>query len=94
MKLKPSQIRYIAYIIVDQLKQNGFIIYDDKIKRDLVAKVEKVITEDLMVEDKLNEEVRQILEKYRDYMIREHIEYHKMFATVKRKLIKERGLIL
>ena len=47
-----------------------------------------------MVEDKLNEEVRQILEAHRDEMRLNNIEYYKMFSIIKRKLVKERGLIL
>lgn len=91
MKLRRSEVDYIARQIVDRLL-GGYI----KVKNTEVTsvKVSNVITEDLAVEDKLNEEVRQILEEYADEVQRGGVEYHRMFNMVKAKFIRERNLIL
>ena len=52
------------------------------------------IFDDLKVEDELDAEVRKILEGYTQQMRQQNIEYHEMFQMIKRKLIKERNLVL
>ena len=94
MKLNPKQIKYISHVVINNLLKSGAIIIVEGQKTDVVGKVDTVITENLMIEDKLNEEVRQILETHRDEMRKNNIEYYKMFSIIKKKLIKERDLIL
>jgi len=92
MKLRKQQVEVIAARIIDDLIKRGFIEADsvDKAK----ALVRKVIIDDFMVEDKLNDEVRELLEKISSEMRQGSVEYHKMFRLVKEKLIRERNLIL
>jgi len=52
------------------------------------------IMDDLKVEEDLDAEVRKILEGYAQQMRQQNIAYHDMFQMVKRKLIKERNLII
>jgi hypothetical protein len=92
MKLKRSQVEYIAHQLVKRLAKESLISCDDA-ARTLEA-VQHALTEDLMVEDRLNEEVRQILENYSDEIARGSVQYHDMFKLVKAKLVKERKLIL
>lgn len=55
--------------------------------------VTAVITEDLEVEDRLNDEVRDILDQYSDYMRREGVSYQEMFRRIKNTLITQRKVI-
>jgi hypothetical protein len=55
--------------------------------------VNGIITGELMVEDKLNDEVRDILEQYSDYMRREGVSYQEMFRRIKNTLIAQRKVI-
>ncbi|MDQ6701475.1 MAG: DUF507 family protein, partial [Acidobacteriota bacterium] len=57
---------------------------------DLVC---ELITEELLVEDRLNDEVRDILEQYSDYMRREGVSYQEMFRRTKNTLISQRKVI-
>lgn len=59
-----------------------------------VGRVNRIITDDLMVEDKLNEEVREILSKHESDMRMQGVQFHEMFKIVKQKLVRERKLIL
>jgi hypothetical protein len=46
------------------------------------------------VEDRLNEEVREMIRTHSDEMSRQGIQYHDMFRMIKTKLVRERKLIL
>ena len=52
-----------------------------------------LIDADLAVEDQLNDEVRDLLSQYSDYMRREGVSYQEMFRRIKTKLIMERKVI-
>jgi uncharacterized protein len=55
--------------------------------------VNQVIVTELSVEDELNDEVREILSQYSDYMRREQVSYSDMFRKVKNQLIAERKIV-
>ena len=63
-------------------------------KAQIGVKIEEIITDELMVEDRLNEEVRELLKAYESQIERGQVDYQKMFLMIKRKLAKERGVIL
>ena len=61
---------------------------------DLVAeKVAEVISEELAVEDRLNDEVRDLLSQYSEYMRREGVSYQEMFRRIKNTLISQRKVV-
>ena len=92
MRLRKRQIEAISDNIAEELIQDGSIKCQDV--EALKALVRKQIMEDLMVEDRLNEEVRQILDEHSSEIRQGSIEYHKMFRLVKEKLARERKIIL
>src|SRR5215467_874165 len=55
--------------------------------------VDHIITEELTIEDRLNDEVRDILGQYSDYMRREGVSYQEMFRRTKNQLIAQRKVI-
>ena len=59
----------------------------------VVQKVEAVIAEELAVEDRLNDEVRDLLSQYSEYMRREGVSYQEMFRRIKNTLIQQRKVI-
>lgn len=93
MRLKKEMIQYIAQVMGKKLIEREYVSYEGN-PRDLEALVINVITDDLQVEDRLNEEVRDILEQHQDEIDKGNIDYHKMFTMIKRKLAQERGLVL
>ena len=52
-----------------------------------------IIAEELESEDRLNDEVREILEQYSDYMRREGVSYQEMFRKAKNQLIQQRKIV-
>jgi hypothetical protein len=61
---------------------------------DLIAqKVAEVVSEELAVEDRLNDEVRDLLSQYSEYMRREGVSYQEMFRRIKKTLVSQRKVI-
>lgn len=60
----------------------------------LIAETEAIITNELMAEDRLNEEVREILKKHETQIDRGRLDYKRLFELTKQKLVKERNLVL
>lgn len=93
MRLTKERIRYVSTAILDRLKsQQLFEVTGSKDK--LVDALEKAITDELSVEDRLNAEVRSMLKQYEAEFDKGRADYQKMFTMVKNKLVKERGVVL
>lgn len=92
MRLTREQVQLMAFHITRALLQEGKIEVEDKDK--LIDNLASVITDELSVEDRLNDEVRDILNKHSDQIRSGNIEYQTMFKMVKDKLTRERKLIL
>jgi hypothetical protein len=61
---------------------------------DLLAeKIDEVITEELSAEDRLNDEVRDLLSQYSEYMRREGVSYQEMFRRIKNTMISQRKVV-
>ena len=93
MRLTSDEIEYLARKIVKTLSREGRIEIDAE-ARVVEGRSAAVITEELMVEDKLNEEVREVLLQHASEMQRSNITYTEMFKMVKKKLAREKGIVL
>ncbi|HMK55702.1 MAG TPA: DUF507 family protein [Dissulfurispiraceae bacterium] len=60
----------------------------------LISETERLLLEELMVEDRLNDEVRQILKKFEPEIEKGRLDYRKLFDMTKQKIVKERNIIL
>lgn len=92
MRLGKNQIEHMAFVIVRNLIQDEKIITEDKIK--LHEDTVNLITEEFQKEDKLDQEVREILSQHMEKIRKDNIEYQTMFRMIKTKLAKERNLVL
>ena len=59
----------------------------------VVEMVDTLIADELEAEDRLNDEVREILEEYSDYMRREGVSYQEMFRKAKNQLIQKKKIV-
>jgi hypothetical protein len=92
MLLARDFITYIARETVRKLLDEELI--EAKNREDLTTRVRAALDEELSVEDRLNEEVRQILTQYADQMRRTGAQYQEMYKKVKSQLARDRKLIL
>jgi len=92
MRLNKNQIEHMAFIIIKNLLKEEKILVDDRNK--IIDDIANLITEEFQKEDKLDQEVREILSKYMEKIRKENIEYQTMFRMIKSKLAKERNIVL
>jgi len=92
MKLHSSLVEHISAEIVKGLVKDGTIQVQDA--SDTASDVASAFMDDLQVEDRLNEEVREILRTHSDEMTRRGVQYHDMFKMIKNELVRKRKLIL
>jgi hypothetical protein len=93
MRITKEFIDTLSKRIVRSLIEKDMIIWEEtpnKLESIIVA----IVTEDLMVEDLLNEEVKTLLESKTEEYERSMMDYGRVFQMVKSKLVRERGLIL
>jgi hypothetical protein len=93
MRLTRQQITGLSAEIAREVTRMGLMELSVS-PAEAASSLEKTITEDLMVEDRLNDEVRDILKTYQQEMDQGRMDYNTMFELVKKKLVKERCLIL
>lgn len=80
-------------------KISGDLLAEDLIeplvpKEQFQAEVERLIMEELMVEDRVNDEVREILKKFSSEIEKGKLDYRKVFEMTKKKIVEERGIVL
>jgi hypothetical protein len=90
MLLPRELIAYLSRQVISRLSSSVVEITDKQAAAELVT---GVITSELEVEDKLNDEVREILSQYSEYMRREGVSYQEMFRRIKNTLIAQRKVI-
>jgi hypothetical protein len=90
MLLPREVVSYISKQLVKRLSAGTI----ETTAPDAVAeKIAGVITDELTIEDKLNDEVRDLLSQYAEYMRREGVSYSDMFRRIKNTLISQRKVI-
>ncbi len=92
MKLNKNQIEHLAFMTVRNLTKEGKVLIEDKNR--LVETIIALLTEEFQKEDRLDQEVREILSKHMEKIRKENIEYQTMFRMIKTKLAKERNIVL
>ncbi len=83
----------MAEHIVENLIKKELIEPDVPVNT-LIEETEKLLLDELMVEDRLNEEVRQFLRKYESDIEKGRLDYRKLFDMTKQKLVRERNIVL
>ena len=92
MLLSRDYVGYMAKEIVKRLIAGKMI--ETKHVEALTEQVRKVMADEVTVEDRINEEVREILSQHSDEMRRMGVSYQEMYKKVKGQLARERKLIL
>jgi len=92
MLLSRDYVGYMAKEIVKRLVAGKMI--ETKNEENLSQQVRQVMAEEITIEDRLNDEVREILSRYSDEMQRTGASYQEMYKKVKGQLARERKLIL
>ena len=92
MRLKKKFVEKISKKIINSLIRKDLIIWEGS-RDKLESIINDIIIDDLMVEDHLNDEVKQLLDSRTEEYERSMMDYGRVFQLVKSKLARERGLI-
>jgi hypothetical protein len=92
MLLSRDYVGHMAKEVVKRLLAAKMI--ETKNVENLVQQVRQVMADEVTIEDRLNEEVREILGRYQEEMRRTGVEYQEMYKKVKGQLARERKLVL
>ena len=90
MLLAREFVAYISRQLVNRLTPR---IIETTAPDAVAQTIGDVIEEELAVEDRLNDEVRDLLSQYSEYMRREGVSYQEMFRRIKNTLITQRKVI-
>ena len=92
MHLPREFVAYMAKQLLKRLNGAGLIQFE---QQEYVTEVMlQVMLDELSVEDRINDEVRKILEQHGDAMKKFGATYEEAFKVIKRQLVRERKVVL
>jgi hypothetical protein len=92
MGLRKEYVRLLSTKIVEDLIKQEMIEVPEGL--DLAEQLFQVMEAEVSLEDRINEEVRLLLNQYQDQMRQSGASYQEMFKLIKNKLVRERKLVL
>jgi hypothetical protein len=92
MALRREYVRLLSAKIVEELVEQEMIEIPEGL--DLAEQLFQVMDIEVNLEDRINEEVRLLLNQYQDQMRQSGASYQEMFKLIKNKLVRERKLVL
>jgi len=84
---------FISYLSRQLVKRMTPQIIETSSADSASEMISQLIEDELQVEDRLNDEVRDLLSQYSEYMRREGVSYQEMFRRIKNTLISQRKVI-
>jgi len=93
VKLSPERIAALAGQLVEKLVAGGMIqpVAD---RRVLIVSLERVIVDELSVEDRISAEAKELMRQYESEIARGKLNEQQLFQMIKKQLVKEKGVIL
>jgi len=92
MRLNKNQIEHLGSMILRHLAKEGKIIVENKAR--LLEEVTVLLIDEFQKEDRLDQEVRELLSKHMEKIRKDNIEYQQMFKLIKSRLAREKGIVL
>ena len=92
MRLQREFVAYIARKLVQGLIAAEAI--ETSSPEQLTTKVHQTLLDELSVEDRINEKVREIINQYADEIRRSGASYQEMYRRIKSELVRREKVIL
>ena len=92
MSLRKEYVRILSRKIVEELIEQEMIEVPEDL--DLADQLFQILDAEINLEDRINDEVRTLLNQYQDQMRQSGASYQEMFKLIKHKLVRERKLVL
>ena len=92
MALRSEYVDFLADKISEELVEAGLIELPEGFS--IKQAVFEALDDEVMLENRLNDEVRTVLDGYSNQMRETGASYQEMFKLIKKKLVRERKLVL
>jgi hypothetical protein len=92
MALRTEIVELLAEKISDELVERGVIELPDGFS--VTETLFEALNAEVTIEERINEEVRTVLNEYGNQMRDSGASYQEMFKLIKKKLVRERKVIL
>lgn len=93
MRIPKGWVPVLSGEIIEELLKKEMV--ELKVSREQAATVlEELILYELMAEDRINQEVREMLKQFDSEIEKGRLDYRKLFDLTKKKLVKERNIVL
>jgi hypothetical protein len=93
MKLSPAKVEQISESILDYLAEIDGVLFQAG-DADLRLAINEIITDELMIEERLDAEIHKMLQSYKYEITMERLSYDDLFRKTKKRLISERKIVL
>ena len=94
MLLNRDYVGYMAGEVIKKLIAENLVEIKEKEVEPVIARVRLRMMEEITVEDRVNEQARNILIQYQEEMRRTGVSYQEMFKKVKGQIARDQKLIL
>lgn len=93
MRLSPAKIEHLAEQLVDLLAETDGVLFqgDDA---ELKRAIREIITDELLVEERLDAEVHRMLQAYKYEITMGRMSYDDLYRKLRNRLIAERKIVL
>ena len=93
MRIPKSWVPVLAKQIIEDLLRKEVLELNAS-QEQVTQVIGELILEELMVEDTINDEVRDMLKQYDAEIEKGNLDYRRLFEMTKQKLVKERNIII
>lgn len=93
MRIPKTWVPSIARKIAENLLTKE-LVQTELSEEKLTEEVNNILLHELMAEDRLNEEVRQFLKQFESEIEKGRLDYRKMFDITKKKMAREKNIVL
>jgi hypothetical protein len=93
MKLSPEKVEQLSAALLDALADVDGVLFrgDDS---ELRIALSQILTDELMVEERLDAEVHKMLQAYKYEITMGRLNYDELYRKLRNKLISERRIVL
>ena len=93
MRFPKTWVPLLAKRIIDNILSKN--LATTTIPREkLLSETAEILLDELTLEDRLNDEVREILKTHTAEIEKGRLDYRRLFELTKQKLVRERNLVL
>lgn len=93
MKLSPAKIEQLSDALLDALAEIDGVLFQGT-DNDLRIAIQEIMSDELMIEERLDAEIHKMLQAYKYEITMERISYDELFKKTKKRLVTERKLVL